>query len=108
LLLFVPALPWLFGSLDEVVQHRRRYTRAALRTLMSSAELAIEELTYFDLAGVIPWFVAARILRLRTVTGPTARLYDRLVVPVGERLERHAKPPIGKNLLCVAVKPRGD
>lgn len=105
LLLFVPALPLLFGSLDEAVQHKRRYTPAMLRRLLSATNLRVVKLNYFDVAGLIPWLVAGRILRLRTLGGSPAQIYDRFVVPVSERFERRFTPPIGKNLLCVAVRP---
>ena len=104
LLLFVPALPWLYGSLDRAIGHERRYTADNLRRLMTLARLRVVELTYFDMVGVIPWFVAGRIMRMHTLSGSPARIYDRLVVPLSERLEHRVRPPLGKNLICVAIK----
>jgi SAM-dependent methyltransferase len=104
LLLFVPALPWLYGSLDELVQHKRRYTREGLRAVVASANLEIRFLRYFDVLGVLPWFVAGRVLKRRQFDELAARLYDRTAVPIGIQMERHFAPPLGKNLICVGIK----
>lgn len=104
-LLFVPALRGLFGSLDIAVKHHRRYTPTSLRQVTASAGLRIVRLHYFDSVGVLPWFIVGRVLRMSSVSRRGAILYDRIAVPVLRRLEGRVKPPIGKNLVCVAVKP---
>jgi SAM-dependent methyltransferase len=102
LLLFVPALPWLYGSLDALVQHKRRYTREGLRTVVASANLEVRFLRYFDVLGVLPWFLAGRVVKRKQFDELAAKLYDRTAVPVGVHLERYFAPPFGKNLICVA------
>ena len=102
LVIFVPALPWLYGRLDELVGHFRRYTRRSLREVVERAGFRIQRLHYFDAAGILPWFVAFRLLRLETIPSSVG-LYDNLVVPVMSRLEGLWRPPIGKNLLLVAT-----
>jgi SAM-dependent methyltransferase len=102
LCLFVPALPYLYGRSDEAVGHLRRYDRAGLRTTVQDAGFRVVRLRYFDAAGVLPWFVYARLLR-RELNGPDVAFYDRWVVPVARAFERVIPPPIGKNLLCIAV-----
>jgi SAM-dependent methyltransferase len=104
LLLFVPALPWLYGSLDAMVSHKRRYTREGLREVVASAELEVRFLRYFDVLGVLPWFVAGRVAKREKFDELAAKLYDRTAVPVGARMERHWAPPLGKNLICVAKR----
>jgi hypothetical protein len=102
LLLFVPALPWLYGSLDRKVGHQRRYTLRSLREVVEGAGFSVEFIRYFDMVGVLPWFIAGRVSRMATFSDRAARLYDRLVVPTARAMERRLRPPIGKNLLCVA------
>jgi SAM-dependent methyltransferase len=101
LVVFVPALPWLYGRLDELVGHFRRYTRASLGHVVEAAGFRVQRLHYFDVAGIIPWLVAFRMLKLETIPSSVG-LYDNLVVPVMSRLEGLLHPPIGKNLLLVA------
>lgn len=103
LLLFVPALPQLYGSLDALVHHHRRYTKDSLRRTVESAGFHITALRYFDVLGVLPWLLAGRVLRRQRFDETAAQLYDRWFVPLGSRLERHWTPPLGKNLMCIAA-----
>jgi len=105
LLLFVPALPWLYGSLDAEVDHVQRYSRSRLERTVKRAGFDIVELRYFDVLGVAPWLLTARVLRVRHFNPAMAKFYDAVVVPLGRRLERHVTLPLGKNLICVA-RPR--
>jgi SAM-dependent methyltransferase len=106
LLLFVPAVPWLFGTLDELVGHRRRYVKAGLRTLVEDAGFSIVDLRYFDVLGVLPWYVTNRVIKAKSFDERAAKLYDAIGVPIGARIESFFTPPIGKNLLCIAHRSR--
>jgi predicted TPR repeat methyltransferase len=102
LLLFVPALPTLFGSLDRQFGHHRRYRHAELRQDLVASGFSIVRLSYVDLAGVIAWYVAGRILGAASISAGSARAYDRLIVPLMRPIERFVRPPFGKNLMAVA------
>ncbi len=102
LLIFVPALPWLYGVLDKKVGHERRYTLLGLIQVVEQAEFVIETIRYFDFPGVLPWFFAGRAGRSPGFSDRAAKMYDRLVVPIARATEKYIKPPIGKNLLCIA------
>jgi 2-polyprenyl-3-methyl-5-hydroxy-6-metoxy-1,4-benzoquinol methylase len=103
LLIFVPALKFLFSDLDKKVGHFRRYNKQELIDVVSVAGFKIEELRYFDVMGIIPWYIAFVLLK-QTTSGTNVTLYDRVVVPFMRRVERLVTPPIGKNLLLVARK----
>jgi SAM-dependent methyltransferase len=106
LLVFAPALAWLYSDFDKHVGHFRRYTKGGLRTLAIDAGFDIVKLQYFDIVGVAPWYLSFVLLKGR----PGLRgvgLYDRLVVPPMQWVERIVPPPIGKNVLLVARKPTG-
>lgn len=105
LLLFVPALPFLYGSLDELVHHVRRYTMKSLEQVVSDAGFAVHKLRYMDALGMAPWLVVGRVLKQRKFSQTGAQLYDRVGVPVTKWLEERVKPPLGKSLVCVAIKP---
>src|SRR5947209_2599289 len=45
LLLIVPALSWIFGTVDRSLGHYRRYTPAVLRARMAAAGFEIEQLS---------------------------------------------------------------
>lgn len=101
LVLFVPSLPFLHGTIDDEVNHYRRYTKATLSETVQSAGFRVERLEYFDFVGIVPWFIAGRILR-RTPSAGGLRGYDRFVTPVSRTVDRLIGPPLGKSLIAVA------
>jgi SAM-dependent methyltransferase len=107
LLLLVPALPAIFGSLDRAFDHFRRYTRSGLREQLLDAGFEIETLRYLNILGVAAWFVSGRIFHRSTLTRAQVRFYDRRVIPWLRALEGRFQPPIGQSLLAIARKPPG-
>jgi SAM-dependent methyltransferase len=105
LLVFGPALEWLYGELDYKAGHYRRYSVARLRRLVREAGFEVVSLRYFDVLGVLPYLVAYRLLRRPAISGSTMWGYDRLLVPVSQLLQRVVRrPPLGKNVILVASK----
>ncbi|MDP1822198.1 MAG: class I SAM-dependent methyltransferase [Archangium sp.] len=100
LILFVPALPALFGSLDEAVGHHRRYTPASLREVLQRNGFDVEALQWMNLVGIPGWFVNGRVLKRRVLPPLQLRLYDRLA-PTLASLEAQVKLPVGLSLLAV-------
>ncbi len=103
LLIFVPALSWLYSNLDRDVGHFRRYTKSNLKMLVQEAGFTVVEARYFDVAGIIPWYINFRLLN-NSISSGSVSLYDHLVVPLMRRIERFLHPPIGKNVLLIARK----
>jgi FkbM family methyltransferase len=104
LLLFVPALPALFGTLDQAFEHYRRYTRPELLEKLRAAGLEPVEVRYMNVTGIAAWWLWSKVLRRRTITAGDARVYDRWVVPVVRFLEDRFTPPVGNALLAIARK----
>lgn len=104
LLIFVPAMPWLFGSADRLFGHHRRYTKQTLGALFQDRDVSIMDCRYFDLLGVLPWWASFVWLQKQALSPWMVKLYDRVVVPFASRLEDLVEPPLGKNLLLVARK----
>jgi glycosyltransferase involved in cell wall biosynthesis len=98
-ILIVPALRQLYGSIDRAIGHHRRYTRGDIEGRLAAAGLIPEHVRYFNLLGVPGWFLNARILHRQTVPGIQARINDRLVPLL--RLERRLRLPLGMSLLAV-------
>ena len=81
IIVFVPALPFLYSELDKSVGHFRRYTKSSLTDVANRADLEIEFIKYFDIAGILPWYIAF-VLMKQTVTTGNISLYDKLVIPL--------------------------
>jgi len=65
-IVLVPQGPDLFGSLDEVLGHQRRYTEAQLRLVAAEAGLEVKELITFNRIGFPAWWLNGKIMRRRT------------------------------------------
>ena len=103
-LLLAPALPSLYGSLDEAFGHVRRYTKPILASKLERAGFHLERMHYLNLPGVISWFLAGKIFRWRTLQPKSVRTYDRWVVPWVSKVEGYWKPMIGQSLVAVGRK----
>jgi len=103
-LIFVPANRWLFGSMDRQLGHYRRYSMAELRDKCEKAGFTVCLASHFDFFGVLPWWVKYCLLRSSAMEPATVRFYDRWVVPLSRAIETRISPPVGKNLLVVALK----
>jgi SAM-dependent methyltransferase len=100
LVILVPAIPALFGTMDEAVGHYRRYTRRALRELLTGCGFTLEALEPMNVLGIPGWFVNGRLLRRRAVPPLQLRAYD-LVAPLVAMIEDRLKPRWGMSLLAV-------
>lgn len=101
LVLLVPALPALYGTIDRALGHHRRYTRAGLVSLLQATGFTIAHIEYFNLAGVPGWWFAGRVLRRQTIPAGSLRLYDALV-PLF-RLERLLPWRVGQSLIAIGA-----
>jgi SAM-dependent methyltransferase len=100
-LVLVPALPQLFGAIDEAVGHYRRYTPETLRKVLEENGFAVDTLEWMNLLGIPGWFMNSRVLRRRAVPRFQLKLYDRLA-PVLAEVEQRVKLPVGMSLFAVA------
>lgn len=101
LLILVPALPPLFGAMDEAVGHFRRYTKETLSEVISRNGFALEKLEWMNLAGIPGWFFNGRVLRRRAVPPLQLRLYDQ-IAPLLAEAESRFPIPVGMSLFAVA------
>jgi len=101
LIILVPALPLLFGAMDEAVGHYRRYTMEGLRGVLEGNGFAVETLEWMNLVGIPGWLVNSRLLRRRAMPPLQLRLYDQ-VAPLLAAAESKVKLPVGMSLFCVA------
>lgn len=106
LLLFVPAHQFLYGSLDAAFDHYRRYSKAGLASVVSRAGWEPVRISNVNIAGILPWLIAGKILRNTTLGHRQMRIFDRLVIPVMKRVESVREPFIGQSLLLIARNPR--
>lgn len=106
LLIYVPAFPVLYTSMDEKVGHVRRYRRDTLARSVKAAGFEVERVEYADSIG----FFATLVYRLADrgaggINPRMLRIYDRAVFPLSRALDRLTHRWFGKNLVLVARNP---
>jgi glycosyltransferase involved in cell wall biosynthesis/phospholipid N-methyltransferase len=65
-IVLVPQGPGVFGTLDEILGHRRRYTEETLRRLASEAGFEVQEILRFNRVGFPAWWLNGKLLRRRS------------------------------------------
>jgi len=100
------ALEVRYSDLDYKAGHYRRYVLPQLSRLTEAAGLVVEKARYFDVLGVVSYYLVYKLLRQTDISGSPMWGYDRVVVPVSRALQRVLRrPPLGENVLLVATKP---
>jgi 2-polyprenyl-3-methyl-5-hydroxy-6-metoxy-1,4-benzoquinol methylase len=102
--LLVPAYQSLYGSMDKVLGHCRRYTKEDLDVKLKAAGFAIKDLFYMNTVGVAGWFFNNRILKITEEPRNQFAFFDRFVVPWLWKVETYARPPFGLSLIAIAEK----
>ena len=106
LVIYVPALPFLFSEMDAKVGHYRRYTKKELLGKVSQAGFSTKDCYYNDCLGVLAWG-SLKLFGYKGKSGIGSKksliIYDRVIYPISMILDfLFMKRLIGKNLLLIA------
>jgi SAM-dependent methyltransferase len=104
LALLVPSFQFVFGTIDELVGHKRRYNRKGLSEKLNGAGFEILELYYMNLIALPGWFLNNRVLKRNEESLPQVMLFDRFIVPWIKIVEGIIHPPFGLSLIAVCEK----
>ena len=99
----VPAIQWLYGSIDEVDQHHRRYSRKQLRSALELAGFSIVDVFYFNFLGIAAWIWHGKIRKHKTHPVDDMRAWDRWV-PILRAAESLLPLPVGLSLFAIGEK----
>ncbi len=101
--ILVPAFGWLYGTLDSLDNHFRRYTKQAILSYVKDEPVKIIRCYYFNCIGVAGWFVKGRLLRQKYQKDENYALMNMLIGLV-KPLEKKIKPPLGMSLVVILRK----
>jgi SAM-dependent methyltransferase len=79
LVVLVPNGPFLYGSLDRSLGHKRRYRRAQAAALLESHGFQVEKAYSLNKPGVVPWLAYSRLLGSRRISKLVLKLFDKTV-----------------------------
>ena len=104
LIVLVPNSPRLFGTLDRVMGHKRRFSSPELRRLVESQGFTVEKVSQFNKAGAPPWWAYSKVFGRRHINKPILKIFDKTVW-FWRHLDRLLPWP-GLSLILVATKSR--
>ncbi len=108
LIVYVPAMPILFGTLDAAAGHHRRYTKASLSGLFEAAGFTIVRRRYRNAVGALGWLLNGRILKQTNLSADSVsaqiRLFDRFGLPITRIVDRFTRSFAGQSLLIAGRK----
>jgi SAM-dependent methyltransferase len=102
LVLLVPAIPAIYGTLDVTLGHQRRYTPALLRERYAEAGLRMLHLEYFNFAGIAGWWFTGKVLKRELIPEKSLALFNALV-PLF-RWERVLPWRLGQSLIAIGER----
>lgn len=109
LILLVPAGQFIYGTVDKLVGHYRRYDKASLKNKVRQAGyLEIDSVSYMNSIAPLGWFLNNRILNKKEESPSQVIFYDRFVVPWLRKVEQVLPPPFGLSLVLIARKAEQD
>jgi len=79
LVVLVPQGPGLFGSLDQRLGHKLRYTSADACRLLAGHGFDVEKAYSFNKAGAPPWWAYGKLLSSRSINKPVLKIFDKTV-----------------------------
>ena len=102
MVLLVPAMPALYGTLDKALLHFRRYDKAGLAQLVTDCGFEVQQIRFLNRLGVAGWWLNSRVLRRRVL--PKGQLAAfKWLMPLLKR-EEQRPPSFGMSLLVLATK----
>lgn len=102
--LMVPAFEALYGPIDKMLGHYRRYSKKSMDDVAKKAGFAASHCRYMNSIGWVGWFMNARILKRTEQSESQIAFFDSKVVPVLSRLEEKIEPPFGQSIFAVLTK----
>ena len=102
--ILVPEGMSIFGTLDEVLKHCRRYSEAGLISKLERVGFQVERILHFNRITRPGWYVNGRLLKRRAVGRLQIRLFDKTVW-IWRRIDR-LLPWKPTSIIAVAVRPK--
>ena len=104
LILLVPAFQFMYGTIDRLVGHYRRYSKRDIETKLVTAGFYVKSISYMNCIAPFGWFLNNRILKKQEESLSQVIFYDRFVVPWLRKVEQIFIPPFGLSLVVVGEK----
>lgn len=103
IVILVPAYQFLYNRFDKELEHFRRYTKKTLNPLFEKNNLEVIKSSYFNLGGILGWFLFGKLLNKKTIPGEQMSLYNKLV-PFFKLADTLTFNLVGLSVISIAKK----
>ncbi len=103
LVILVPAFQSLYNQFDVALEHQRRYTPKTIKKVMSIPGFSIIHTQFFNVPGILGWYVSGKLMGKDAIPGDQMKLYDQLV-PLWKVADWFLRPFFGLSVISVAKK----
>lgn len=103
IILFVPALQFLWGKHDEINQHYKRYSKKELKELMKNSNFTIERVSYWNLISFMPKIIMKNKDQLNEINPAINNMLINLM-KLENYLLTKINLPIGTSIFVIAKK----
>jgi 2-polyprenyl-3-methyl-5-hydroxy-6-metoxy-1,4-benzoquinol methylase len=106
LALLVPAHQFLYGTMDTLAGHYRRYNRQEVQNKLIKAGFRVEGIRYMNSLATLGWWLNGRVIRQKELKdkGMNTQIlyYDRFGVPMNRWIESWLSLPFGLSVIALA------
>ncbi len=102
-IVLVPCGQKVFGQLDVILRHVRRYSIAQLRARFEEAGFEVERILEFNRISRPGWYVTGKLLKRSRISRFQLKMFDRFV-PLWRRIDRFI-PWKPTSLIAIGIKP---
>jgi glycosyltransferase involved in cell wall biosynthesis len=103
IMVLVPNVPGVYGTLDRSLGHKRRYSRESIRELLEAHGLIVESVESLNKIALVPWWAYGKLFHAGNITKLVLKIFDKSVW-FWRRLDVMIPWP-GLSLVAVARKP---
>jgi SAM-dependent methyltransferase len=79
LVVLVPNVPGVYGSLDRKMGHQRRYSQTTLGQLLAAHGFAVETAESFNKAALLPWWAYGKLFHAGSISKLVLKIFDKSV-----------------------------
>ena len=101
-LILVPQHPRLYGTMDQALQYRERYTITKLERALKEAGFRVEKIFDFNRVSAPLWWLNGKLLKRRRFSRVQLKMLD-VIMPLLSRIDR-MWPWSGLSIIGVGVK----
>ena len=106
LILYLPSSNLIWTELDDMVNHKRRYSKSGIVELLNSNSFEIEKIFFVDFIGWIVLFFLKTFRLKLDFDKRKIKFYDKFIFRTFKFTDYFFKNIIGKNLFIVASKKK--